>query len=119
MTLANLQWYQRIGEIRTVLQSLPEGALNRASIERIFRVPRRSAGRIMQRLGADRVGDSATAERLVPVAQLLAWVEAIDRGEDYATERHRRERLAAALHDKLIALQRSQRVQRQLADDAS
>ena len=93
-------WHVRIPEILSALRALDTPLLDRATVERVFGVRRRSALYLMSRLGSYQVGRTA----LVPTADVIGLVEAVGSSEEFRYGKRRRVRL----WEKLDAIRRDQ-----------
>lgn len=85
------QWLLRIPQIRAEISALAVPVVDRAVIEGIFRVRRRRAIESMHGFRGYQAGRTFLVDR----EDLLAHVTAIEAGDDYVHETHRREQLAA------------------------
>lgn len=86
-------WLVRLPEIREELAAVEAPVLDRASIERIFRVRRRRALQLMQFFGGWQAGQACLVDRLALLRQLAP----LQASMEFALEKHRRQRLVAEL----------------------
>ena len=93
-------WHVRVPEILAELRALDAPLLDRATVERVFGVGRRSALYLMSRLSSYQVGRTT----LVATADVVGLVEAVGRSEDFRYAKRRR----ARLWEKLDAIRREQ-----------
>jgi hypothetical protein len=93
-------WIPRLAEILAALESLRSRELDREQIMRLFRIKRRAALLLMQRLEPKMVRGSWRIDRL----RLAAWLE--DQMRDAGRELDRRERLTRALITADLSLPR-------------
>src|SRR4051812_3761353 len=91
-------WLLRIPQIVQELQALTVPVVDRCMCERLFCVRRRRAITLMQELGACQSGHTLLVER----AAMIRRLEAIEEGQEFERERHRKRRL----RDSLDALHR-------------
>jgi hypothetical protein len=75
------------------LRQFPAPVIDRAVLERVLRIERRTAIRLMHRLGGYQAGRTFLIDR----QRLIERLEQLARGEDAAAERERRTRLADEL----------------------
>ena len=87
------EWIEQLPSALEELRGFPAPVIDRAVLEKILRIERRTAIRLLHRFGGFQTGKTFLIDRL----QLIARLEAIDRGEDAAFERDRRTRLADEL----------------------
>lgn len=86
------------------LRGFPAPVIDRATVERMFRVRRRRANQILARMGGYQVGRTGLVERQIFVSNL----EAIAAGEDFHYEERRRVRV----HEKLAEARRIAKAKR-------
>jgi hypothetical protein len=89
-------WYRRLPEIRAQLRT--PGAppfLDRAAVEKLFRVSRRQAIRLLGAAGGYQAGKTFLVERHV----LLDFLDGCEKSGAAPTARARQQRVAAALHE--------------------
>jgi hypothetical protein len=86
-------WLHRVGEIISDLEGLSVPVLDRAVVERVFRLRRRGAIDLMNRFGAYQAGKSLIIDRL----GLLASVQNLAGDEDVVREGRRRRRIVDVL----------------------
>jgi hypothetical protein len=87
------EWIQQLPDALVELKGLASPVVDRAILEKVLRIHRRVAIRLMGKFGGFQVGKTFLIER----AQLIARLEEIARGEDYARELDRRAQLADVL----------------------
>ena len=86
---AKAEWLLRLPEIRAELEHLYVPVVDRAGIERLFRLRRRRAIELMHQFGGYQTGRTFLVDR----ARLLEALQALESQEDYGAEKRRRERL--------------------------
>jgi hypothetical protein len=96
----NPYWYRELPLIQRTLEAFAEPILDRQAIERLFRVSRPTAGRIMQAIGTNRAGNG----NLVFRRQALAWIRKVARTADFAYDRRKVERIDAHLAEASAAI---------------
>ena len=64
-------WFHRLDEILSALRSMTSADLDRAAVEKLFRVRQRRARQIMAGLEGLRVGNAAAVSREALIARLL------------------------------------------------
>jgi hypothetical protein len=79
-------WLPRAQEILTILRGMPDDELDRAAIERLFQIQRRTALLVIHAVGPLLSGCSFKVDR----KDLITWVEKIDATEGQELERRRR-----------------------------
>ena len=67
---AQLAWFQRLDEILSALRSMTSTHIDRAAVEKLFRVRQRRARQIMAGLEGLRVGNAAAVSREALIARL-------------------------------------------------
>jgi hypothetical protein len=87
------RWWKHIPEIVGQLELAEVPVLDRAGIERLFRLGRRQAIYLMQRLGGYRTGNAVLIDR----ERLIEVLNEIASDPDYSYEERRRERVGEAL----------------------
>jgi hypothetical protein len=87
------QWLQQIPEALELLEQIETTVIDRATLERLLRIHRRAAIRLMHRFGGYQAGRTFLIDR----AALLRQLGAIAAGESYRFEAGRRERLVRRL----------------------
>ena len=87
------QWYHRVPQILDELGLLEALVLDRACIEKLFRVGRWQANALAKRFGAFPSGNTFLLERV----ELIRKLEVIRDGETFQRETKRRERVVEAL----------------------
>ena len=92
---AKAEWLLRVPEIAVELDQLTLPVLDRAAVEKLFRLKRRQAIELMHRLGGYQAGRTFLVDRL----KLLARLRAIETGEDFEFETRRRQRLSENLDE--------------------
>jgi hypothetical protein len=90
---ANPQWYHRLPEIKLAISAAKIRLLDRAAVETFFNVSRRQAIRILARFGRPQHGK----EQRVLTERVLAWLDELERGDGFATDRERRRRVREAV----------------------
>jgi len=78
-------WLPRITEIIEILRLSPAKELDRAAIEKLFEIQRRSAITLIKQVGALKRGDHHVVAR----KSLLTWVQHIEATESQEVERRR------------------------------
>ena len=86
-------WLLRLAEIREELAAVEVPVLDRAMVERIFRVRRRRALQLMQYFGGWQAGQVCLVDRLA----LLQQLEPLQDSMEFAMEQRRRQRLLETL----------------------
>ena len=86
-------WFHRLDEILSALRSMTSTHLDRAAVEKLFRVRQRRARQIMAGLEGLRVGNAAAVSR----EALIARLERPAAGGVFQWEGNRRARLVEAL----------------------
>jgi hypothetical protein len=89
----NAEWTEQLPAALDELRKFPAPVVDRAVLERVLRIGRRTAIRLMNRFGGFQSGKTFLIDRL----QLIAQLEQLDRGDDVTAERERRTRLADEL----------------------
>ena len=87
-------WLLRIPEILDKLQSLTVPVIDRCLCERLFGVRRRRAITLMQEFGACQSGHTLLIER----ASMIYKLEALQEGQEFKGERHRKQKLQDSLN---------------------
>jgi hypothetical protein len=87
------EWTEQIPSALEDLHRFPAPVIDRPVLEKLLRVQRRTAIRLLNRFGGFQSGKTFLIDRL----QLIAKLEEIDCGEDVTSERDRRSRLADEL----------------------
>lgn len=87
------EWIEQVPAALEELRAFPAPVIDRAILEKLLGVERRTAIRLMGRFGGFQTGRTFLIDRL----QLIAQLERIARGEDFAIERDRRARLSDEL----------------------
>jgi hypothetical protein len=90
---AKPEWLLRLPEIRTQLEYLDAPVVDRAVIERIFGLKRRRAIELLHQFGGYQAGRTFLLDRV----RLLEALQSMESGDDYSTEKRRRERLQDAV----------------------
>ena len=88
-------WLRRIPEMRETLKGVKAPLLDRASLERLFRVSPRRAMKLAHEIGAVEVGHSLVIERW----KVAKFLEARQLGRAVAVEKIRRQRLREAIDE--------------------
>jgi hypothetical protein len=91
---AQAEWIHRLPEIRAELQGLAIPVVDRAIIERVFRLKRRRAIQLLHRFGGYQAGRTFLIDRSVLLQQLETSA-----GPDCCSEQRRRKRLAENLDE--------------------
>ena len=86
---AKAEWLLRLPEIRAGLEHLDVPVVDRAGIERLFRLRRRRAIELMHQFGGYQAGRTFLLDR----TRLLEALQSQESREDYSVEKRRRERL--------------------------
>src|SRR3954452_7846822 len=88
---AQPSWFPRLQHILAKLRALDTiPFLDRQAFERIFRVKDRRARVLMSRCPGVRLGNAYAVDR----QQVIAWLESLQRGEEFQWEQQRRQRVA-------------------------
>jgi hypothetical protein len=87
------EWMKGVPAALEELRRFPALVIDRAILEKVLRVERRTAIRLMHQFGGFQTGKTFLIDR----AQLIEQLERIARGEDFAIERDRRARLSDEL----------------------
>jgi hypothetical protein len=87
------EWTEELPSALEELRRFPAAVIDRAILEKVLRIGRRTAIRLMNRFGGFQSGKTFLIDR----EKLIAKLEEIARGEDMAVERDRRARLADEL----------------------
>src|SRR5512146_3122151 len=90
---AKPRWLLRVPEMIATLSALPTPWVDRAVIERVFGLRRRRAIQLLHAFEGFQVGRTFLADRQA----VLAWLRAVQSGDDYHWERRRRSRLGEHL----------------------
>ena len=90
---AKPEWLLRLPEIRAELEHLGVPVVDRAGIERIFGLKRRRAIELLHQFGGYQAGRTFLLDRV----RLLEALQSMESGDDYSTEKRRRERLQDAV----------------------
>ena len=90
---AKPRWWLHIPEIRSMLAESGLPVVDRAAVERLFRLQRRQAIELMHRFGGYQAGRTFLISR----EQILAQLDCILATGEYEQETARRERLVAAV----------------------
>jgi hypothetical protein len=86
------------------LRAFPAPVIDRAILEKVLRIERRTAIRLMNRFGGFQSGKTFLIDRL----QLINQLEQLDRGDDAMVERDRRGRLSDELEKPAASLPAAQ-----------
>lgn len=92
---AKPQWFPRVPEILSALEAVKTPVVDRASIEKLFRVSRRRAIQLMHRFSGYQTGKTFLVDR----NQLIQQLQAIQDGESFSKEMKRRERVLHQLEE--------------------
>ncbi|HEY3742916.1 MAG TPA: hypothetical protein VGL53_23880 [Bryobacteraceae bacterium] len=90
-----VEWIERLPAAIEELKEFSGPVIDRDILERVLRIHRRVAIRLMHRLGGFQSGKTFLIDRLHAIEQL----ERVGRGEDLKFERDRRARLAVELEE--------------------
>ena len=90
---AKAPWLLHIPEIIAMLEAFDVPVVDRASIERLFRLRRRQAIELLHRFGGYQAGRTFLVDRQVLIAHLRRLVQ----GEEFEREVRRKERLGQAI----------------------
>src|SRR5579863_5966412 len=88
-----IEWLEQLPAALEELKQFPAPVVDRAILERVLRVHRRVAIRLMHRFGGFQSGKTFLIDRL----QLIEQLERVSRGEEVSFERDRRIRLVGQL----------------------
>lgn len=89
------QWYLRVPEALAALDAFPAPVVDRLALEKLLRVGRRDAIRLMHRLGGYQCGRTFLVER----DELRRALETVMRGDRWQWEARRRHRLGEQLEE--------------------
>lgn len=92
---AQPQWLLRLPDIQYELEQLSVPVVDRAMVEKLFRLKRRQAIELMHRVGGYQAGRAFLVDRV----QLIDRVRALQCGADFEFESRRHERLSVSLED--------------------
>src|SRR5215469_297969 len=87
------EWFQELPDALEALEELTTPVIDRATLERLLRIHRRTAIRLMQRFGGYQAGKTFLISRPIIIRQL----KRIAVSSAYLIETARRERLSAEL----------------------
>jgi hypothetical protein len=87
------EWIEQLPSALEELRGFPAPVIDRAILEKVLRIGRRTAIRLMNRFGGFQSGKTFLIDR----EKLIAKLEEIDRGDDATAERDRRARLSDEL----------------------
>ena len=90
------EWLQNITSAIEELHRFPAPVIDRATFEKLLRIQRRQAIRLMHRFGGYQAGRTFLVGRL----ELLQQLKAIQQGETHQVEMQRRQRLEAGLRPR-------------------
>jgi hypothetical protein len=96
----NPYWYRELPLIERTLEAFADPILDRKAIERLFRVSRPTAGRIIRRIGTTRAGNGHVVLR----RQALAWIRKVARTEGAEYELRKVERIDTHLAEASAAI---------------
>ena len=88
-----IEWLEQLPSALEELRQFPAPVIDRAILERVLRIHRRVAIRLMHRFGGFQSGKTFLIDRL----QLIEQLERVSRGEEVSFERDRRTRLVGQL----------------------
>lgn len=89
------EWIERLPSAVEELKQFSCPVIDRAILERVLRIHRRVAIRLMHRLGGFQSGKTFLIDR----SRVIEQLERISRGDDFGIERDRRTRLAVQLEE--------------------
>ncbi len=107
------EWLQQLPAALEELHRFPSPVVDRAVLEKVLRVERRVAIRLMHRFGGFQAGRTFLIDRI----RLLEKLELLAGGEDVTAERERRARLAGEL-EKTRRLQPGREIRIDTSADA-
>ena len=87
------EWIEQLPAALEELRAFPAPVVDRAVLEKVLRIKRRTAIRLMNRFGGFQTGKTFLIDRL----QLIEQLELLARGDDVTFERERRARLSDEL----------------------
>ena len=87
------QWFHQLARALAQLQTFPAPVVDRASLEELLKVSRRTAIRLLHQFGGYQAGRTFLIRR----EDLIAALERVQRGETFSYETRRRVRLAEDL----------------------
>lgn len=87
------EWTEQLPAALEELRRFPASVVDRAILEKVLRIERRTAIRLLHRFGGFQTGKTFLIDRL----QLIEQLEQLDCGDDATIERDRRTRLADEL----------------------
>jgi hypothetical protein len=87
------EWTEQLPSALEELRQFTTPVVDRAILEKVLRIERRTAIRLMNRFGGFQTGKTFLIDRL----QLIGKLEELDRGDEVTFERDRRARLADEL----------------------
>ena len=87
------EWIEQLPSALEELRQFPASVVDRAILEKVLRIERRTAIRLMNRFGGFQTGKTFLIDRV----RLIEQLEQLDRGEAVTIERDRRSRLADEL----------------------
>src|SRR5450432_4172219 len=90
-----IEWLEQLPAAIEELRQFPALVVDRAVLERVLRIHRRVAIRLMHRFGGFQSGKTFLIDRL----QLIEQLERVSRGEEVSFEQDRRARLAGQLEE--------------------
>jgi hypothetical protein len=106
------QWFQHVPDALEALREFPAPVLDRAALEKLFRVNRRDAIRLLHRFGGYQTGRTF----LIGRHELVRALEAVLAEEAYQFESRRRQRLSEGLENSRRDL-RARQVKLHVAPD--
>ena len=106
------EWIEQLPSALEELRQFPASVVDRAILEKVLRIERRTAIRLMNRFGGFQTGKTFLIDRL----QLIEQLEQLDCGDDATVERDRRARLADEL-EKTRRLAPGRKVKIDVASD--
>jgi len=86
-------WLQQVPSAIECLRAFPAPVVDRSTVEKLFKVSRRDAIRLLHRFGGFQAGRTFLIDRL----ELITRLEALFRTDEYQQEARRRERLSERL----------------------
>jgi hypothetical protein len=98
------QWFQCLDDALEALREYPRPVVDRASLEKLLRVSRRTAIRLLHAFGGSQAGKTF----LIGHEELLVALESVRAGEPFQQEGRRRRRLEEDLDDTRRSLRARQ-----------
>src|SRR3712207_6504596 len=88
-------WLLRVPDIMSEVSSLGAPVIDRAAVEKLFRVRRRRAIDLMKRIGGFECGRT----HIVTRDDVLAWLKQVEAGEEFECETRRKQRVVAQVDE--------------------